>query len=272
MLENRYYSFSELQQLMESNEFKAKLGDGVTSTNKNNNNKAVKDINKSTDEYNKSIKPNDKKSEQEISDFPDYNKTTMDVRFNENGVNPKYIKRVKELVKNGALVKDDDESSDTKGNENFYKYRKTNSDKISKQSVDTKNTGLATRIKNVEKKSTPFSENKKIKRLTFKNTIFITESQVLDKVPEDYKINNNKFIMKDANGTEYMIECYISDKYKYPQLKILGKINKKSINEELLRMNELINYSSSEYNAKVNKANENDVESMLVQMRKNITK
>ena len=45
------------------------------------------------------------------------------------------------------------------------------------------------------------------KRLIFKKTTFVNESQMLSRIPEEYKVDGQKIYMKDCKGNEYIVEC-----------------------------------------------------------------
>ena len=95
-----------------------------------------------------------------------------------------------------------------------------------------------------------FNEAKQIKRLKFKNTIFLSESHLLSKVPEDYRVDENKFYMQDKTGTDYLIECK-ADPFGYVHMQVVNKFNKQVINEELEKMKRLAAYKYSDDNKKV---------------------
>jgi hypothetical protein len=94
------------------------------------------------------------------------------------------------------------------------------------------------------------NEAKQIKRLKFKNTIFLSESHLLSKVPEDYRVDENRFYMQDKTGTDYLIECK-ADPFGYIHMQVVNKFNKQVINEELEKMKRLAGYRYSDGNKKV---------------------
>jgi hypothetical protein len=102
------------------------------------------------------------------------------------------------------------------------------------------------------------NEAKQIKRLKFKNTIFLSESHLLSKVPEDYRVDENRFYMQDKTGTDYLIECK-ADPFGYIHMQVVNKFNKQVINEELEKMKRLAGYRYSDDNKKVDR---NKMESM----------
>ena len=255
MLSKRY-TFGELNRiLMEShNEFNPKIGDKVESEDKKNNEKAVDDIMKQSKEFDGGI--TDKKKNTNKEDIQDFNKTTLDVEFaSEPG--EAYRERVKALVhgfpsadnEKNSKIKEDNKSLDFDGNEKFYDAQKKKSEEISDKEAELKHAGLKARELPKEdfKNDTLFKENKTMKRLHFKNTVFLSEAQMLKKVPEEYRTSDGRFIMKDASGTEYLVECSYNKEFNHGKLTVVNKTNKEQINEQLDRMRELFDYNSSSY-------------------------
>ena len=255
MLSKRY-TFGELNRiLMEShNEFNPKIGDKVESEDKKNNEKAVDDIMKQSKEFDGGI--TDKKKNTNKEDIQDFNKTTLDVEFaSEPG--EAYRDRVKAQVhgfpsadnEKNSKIKEDNKSLDFEGNEKFYDAQKKKSEEISDKEAELKHAGLKARELPKEdfKNDTLFKENKTMKRLHFKNTVFLSEAQMLKKVPEEYRTSDGRFIMKDASGTEYLVECSYNKEFNHGKLTVVNKTNKEQINEQLDRMRELFDYNSSSY-------------------------
>jgi hypothetical protein len=240
---------------MEShNEFNPKIGDKVESEDKKNNEKAVDDIMKQSKEFDGGI--TDKKKNTNKEDIQDFNKTTLDVEFaSEPG--EAYRERVKAQVhgfpsadnEKNSKIKEDNKSLDFEGNEKFYDAQKKKSEEISDKEAELKHAGLKARELPKEdfKNDTLFKENKTMKRLHFKNTVFLSEAQMLKKVPEEYRTSDGRFIMKDASGTEYLVECSYNKEFNHGQLTVVNKTNKEQINEQLDRMRELFDYNSSSY-------------------------
>lgn len=255
MLSKRY-TFSELNEiLMEShNEFNPRIGDKVESEDKKNNEKAVDDIMKQSKEFDGGI--TDKKKNTNKEDVQDFNKTTLDVNFaSEPG--DAYKERVKAQVhgfpsadnEKNSKIEEENDSLDFNGNKDFYDAQKKKAEEIGQAETDIKHAGLKARELPKEnfKNDTLFKENKTMKRLHFKNTVFLSEAQMLKKIPEEFKSADGRFIMKDASGTEYLVECSYSPELKYGKLKVINKSNKEQINEQLDRMRQLFDYNSSSY-------------------------
>ena len=254
-----YYTIGELLLNETSNtkqEFKAKIGDGVESSNKKEQEKAVRDITKDAEELDKVGRKNEKPVQPRV-EFPDYNKTTLDVNF-EYEPDDAWKDRVKAQVEGYPSVQNKekngyDQSLGFDGNENFYKARKEMSKDRNDLDTIERESGLKARIKKDEidySNKTAFNEAKQIKRLKFKNTIFLSESHLLSKVPEDYRIDENRFYMQDKTGTDYLIECK-ADPFGYIHMQVVNKFNKQVINEELEKMKRLTGYRYSDDNKKV---------------------
>lgn len=114
----------------------------------------------------------------------------------------------------------------------------------------------------VDDKPEPLDENKtnktkkNMKRLHYKKTTFLTEAQMLKTIPEEFKTNGNKFYVKDASGTEYLVECIVDEKFDFPTLSVVSKLNESKTNSEINRMKQLFGYESSQFNTKVDKKSE----------------
>lgn len=115
------------------------------------------------------------------------------------------------------------------------------------------------------------SESKPMKRLKFKNTIFLSEAQVLERVPDEYKIDENRFYMRDKTGTDYLIECQ-ADQFGYVHTQIVNKINKQVINEELEKMKRLAGYNYGDDNKKIDKSNIEDMSESIREFRQILSK
>ena len=255
MLENKIYTLSELKEaiIKESNDTKPIIGKGVIKDDVKNNVKAVKDIMKQTKDYN-DVPSSKRNTSPEIG--KDLNKTTMDMEFAYEP-DKAYKERVMAQVKGFPSVDNekntsakDNDSLDFEGNKDFY-------DGIKKRSKETndfksiyKHAGLKTHNlpKETTKIKTAFQENKTMKRLVFKNTVFLNEENVKKRIPEDYKTDNNKFLMKDSIGNEYIVECKKDKDINYINTNIrLIKASPKIVNEELSRIKVLSSYSTSKY-------------------------
>lgn len=91
----------------------------------------------------------------------------------------------------------------------------------------------------IEKQSKTMFENKKIRRLNFKHE-FLSEEHMLSRVPDDFKTEGNKFVMRDNADNEYLVEWHKDEPM------VSKKVNMKLVNEEKDRIKELWGYKSPE--------------------------
>lgn len=277
---SKRYTLNELRTLMEErNEFKARLGDGVENNDKKNNKKGVEDILKDTERV--SGRSTQKKNDKTGDNVRDDNKTTLHLNF-DNDPGKQYKDRVEQLVKYGTPHKmNNDEKdieknggSDFSGNEDFYKEITKNITDRSKKETDLKHAGLKSHNLPKEnfKSNTLVKEGKTMKRLHFKNTRFLSEAQIINKVPEEYKTDGNRFYMRDNTGTDYLVECRVDKEFNHTTINVLNKINKTELNEQLNRMRSLSNYESSDYfngtSTESRKTEDNMVSEMLDIMKR----
>lgn len=261
MLEkNKVYNLSEFcKVLRESQEFKAKKGENVDSEDKKNNGKAVKDILDKTKEYDGGIQNNPKREDPRDTD--DFNKTTLDVDFDFEP-NQAYKDKVKAEVEGkfsaknakNTDIEEENKGLDFEGNKQFYKDREEIAKKRGERRHALKTSGLQSKelAKNKDfdkefKDKTLFKQNEsKMKRLHFNKTVFLNEEHMLKKIPDDMKIDGNKFYMKDSVGNEYLIEC-VKDKVVNDVIhtNVVDYVNKEKIDETFNRMKELYGYKSS---------------------------
>ena len=82
-------------------------------------------------------------------------------------------------------------------------------------------------------------ETKKIKMLSFKNTQFISEGHMMSKIPDEYKKDGNKFIMRDSANNQYLVEWS-------SEPTVTKKINMELVNEQKERIKQLWGYKSAE--------------------------
>jgi len=278
MLENnKKYTLSEFCRILkESQEFKAKKGKNVDREDKKNNDKSVNDILKQTKEYDGGFHNKTKREDPRNAD--DFNKTTIE---NDYTIEPneEYKARVKEQVhgfnseenaKNSKIEKEN-KGVDFEGNKKFFKEREEVAKKRSNRKEALKKSGLQSKelAKDKEfdeefKDKTIFNENKKMKRLHFNKTVFLNESEMLNKIPNDMKVDGNKFLMKDSAGNEYLVEC-VKDKAinDIIHTNVLDYKNKEKFNEELNRMKELYGYKASN-NVQNNSKYENNMVSKML--------
>jgi hypothetical protein len=91
-----------------------------------------------------------------------------------------------------------------------------------------------------EKNSDSMFESKKISKLQFKHTQFISEGHMLSKVPDEFKVEGKKFIMRDTADNEYLVEWAAKPN-------VTKRLNKTQVNEEMNRIKALYGYKSKDY-------------------------
>jgi hypothetical protein len=91
-----------------------------------------------------------------------------------------------------------------------------------------------------EPQQNPVQAESKLRKLAFNKTQFINENHMLSLIPEAYKINGNKFIMKDMRGNEFTINV------NEGKCNIVNKENNLILENQLKRVKELFNYNSEE--------------------------
>lgn len=284
----REYTLSELKNAIKEStqqEFDPVLGDGVERGNKENNRKALKDINKEVSKYDGGL--TFKRKTVKIGDNGDMNKTTLDVDFDDEP-SDEYKKRVKAQVhgypseeneKSHKNDKEEDKES-FEGNKNLYKGLKDRSDKINKDKQDLKASGLQAREFDKDKFKTKdiYKENKeekqqvvtnrKMKILNFKKTTFLNEEDMMRHIPDEYKTDGNTFKIKDKNNRTFIVEWTRDDdrnmsfgsvkeekdiKAEFAKMKHLWEY-KSSDSLGTLTKAQRVNESKSEFNAMLNKA------------------
>jgi hypothetical protein len=83
-------------------------------------------------------------------------------------------------------------------------------------------------------------ESKKIKMLTFKNTQFISENHMMTRIPDEYKTEGNRFVMKDSADNQYLVEWHAKEPV------VTKKPNMTLVNEQKERMKQLWDYKYAE--------------------------
>lgn len=224
-------------------EFKPVFGKGVEKDDQKINDKAYADMNQEIKNYYKGISD----IRQRASEGYDYSdgKGMSDIRF-DGPVGDDYVKRIEAQLR-GYTSADAEKAhkndpfgnadfGDKKYTERFKKNAKWHKDRRG----DATKIGLTGREldpKEVDRlRTTAFNENKKIRRLTFKNTQFISESHMMSRIPDDMKVEGKRFIMRDAMQNEYLVEWH----RRMPE--VTKMVNKRVVNEEMKRIKELYGF------------------------------
>lgn len=235
----RSYSVSELRKIVKesANEFKPVYGKNVEKDNKEINDKAYKDMEKETKSYDGGARNEKKNINYPFSD----NRGMEDLQY--NNMNDDFKNKVKSQLK-GYVSSDAEKKhkNDPYGNAEFNDIKgiEDKSKELQKGKDVAKQIGLTSREinkKDFEDLQKGVFENKMF-TIKFKNTTFITENHMLSRVPDNFKVEGKKFIMKDKMNNEYLVEWH-----EEPIV-----TNKTKIIEQKNRIQELFNYKRSESN------------------------
>lgn len=235
----RSYSVSELKKIVKesANEFKPVYGKNVEKDNKEINDKAYKDMEKETKAYDGGARNEKKNINYPFSD----NRGMEDLQY--NNMNDTFKDKVKSQLK--GYVSSDAEKKhkdDPYGNAEFNDIKgiEDKTKELQKGKDVAKQIGLTSREinkKDFEDLQKSVFENKMF-TIKFKNTTFITENHMLSRVPDNFKVEGKKFIMKDKMNNEYLVEWH-----EEPIV-----TNKTKIIEQKNRIQELFNYKRGESN------------------------
>lgn len=232
--------------LREDNEYKPVVF-GMEDT-KRTNEKAYSDIKKETEKYDGGLSNNKKKLGGGISATD--NKGMHDLAF--DNISKPFKDKVRSQMK-GYVSKDAEEKhkNDAFGNatfdkdENIYDAAREHA-KAVKQGKDTAAeiglTGRELNKNDIEKNTETMEESKKIKMLSFKNTKFISEGHMRTMIPDEYKVEGKKFIMRDSANNQYLVE------WTAKEPNVTKKLNMALVNEQKDRIKQLWGYKSAEAN------------------------
>lgn len=269
-MDKRFYRFGELKaKLQESaNEFKPKYGNGFSQeTEKKNNREANSEITKSVSSVYKGMDD----SKANVNQQPQMTRNTMaDLEY--DGINDKFKENAKAGLK-GFTSANDEKNHGKEPVGNGYH----NDDKFAKQFTDAakakhdarnkeSETGLQARERDPEDThlhNGGVVESKKIPLLKFKHVQFISESQMMVHIPDDYKCEGKRFCMQDVKDNKYLVEWH-------EKPKITKMLNESKVNSEMDRIKYLFGYETKESNSNGSmRMNEGkNVEDMLGKVRK----
>lgn len=265
------YKVADIKHLIKesANELKAKIGDGVESTEKKQNKEAYATAKKRAQDFDGGLKKelggSDVKFEKE-----DNNRTLLD--YNIAGADDKFKKRVKtqvlgytsELEQNNGIEKEGDYS----GNKKIYDALTKSAGDYHKEKKEFNKSGLQSR----EWDDKTFKEDKdemfehKVRTARFKKTRFLNEDHMRRRIPEEFKKNGTKFKMIDRTGNTYLCE------WEGKQAVVLKHKDDYGVNEAFDRMKSLMNYKPEDTLTKTTRnqrINENkSVSQILETMRK----
>lgn len=240
------------QQIRESvQEFKPVLGPNVQSDNKKTNDKSYKDAEKAAKDFDGGLK---EPKNGTLEPKEDGNRTTLDYNPR-TPVSKDFKDKVKAqaqgytstLEKNNGIEKGGAEfDNDGKIMKQFTDAGKE-TEKIKK---DLATSGLQSKeLKSHFNDKETMYENLKPKRLKFNHTRFMNESQMLSRIPEEYKKNGQIVYMQDKTGDEYKVICEANQNGTI-ETNIVGFNNRQLMTEQMSRIQELFNYAPKDYSGK----------------------
>lgn len=244
MTKSRSYNFGDLKKRLHesTNEFEPRFGDGVRSQEKTFNREAIRDIEKETKKYDGGISvsknPNEGKSE-----LAQVNKGMSDIQF-DNDPGDKYFANMKAGFEGFTSDLDKkNHGSESLGNATRDDKISKELQKRSKENKDMQDANSEIGITNAQKKKEDthmhnkvVGESKKTQLLKFKHVQFISESQMLAHIPDEYKNEGKRFYMQDCKGNKYLVEWH--DKPEVQKF-----LNEEQHNAEMDRIKYLFNYN-----------------------------
>lgn len=275
---NRTYTVGELKQLIAESAGKpSDFKPNMVSGDKNQSKEALNKAKTNAKGLGSSLQEGD-----DVKDLParvDDNKTTVHARV-ENVPTKKEQETIEAQIcgKPSALASTKDHNADFSGNERFLKNLKADvADKVEKEII-AKTSGLTSRelkdrmeaqtMINVEGEGKKLKESKRIAVLNFKGTTFLNEEHMVSRIPDDYKVDGNRFKMRDAKDNEFIVE------WNEGEANILSYENKTKLNESIAKMKRLSMYSSRDQFGKSSpqsRLNETKEFSKILDKTRNIT-
>ena len=240
----RSKSISKRSVLEAKNEFEPVFGKNVPKDNKKINSDAYNDIKKEVGAYDGGLTTDRKKGE---SVTTANNRGMSDLRY--DSISKPFKDKVKSQLKGYPSAeaekahKNDEFGNAYYDSNNLSKDIADHAKEAKKESDKSKTDGLvgSKYKKETEEENETMFESKKITKLQFKHTQFLSEGHMLSKVPDELKVEGKRFIMKDTADNEYLVEW--TDK----KPNVTKKINKTQVNEEMNRIKALYGYKSKDY-------------------------
>jgi hypothetical protein len=272
----RKYNVGDLRKIIKERvetkqEFEPVFGKNVPKDNKKINDDAYKEIKKEAGAYDGGLGAERKKGE---SVTPANNRGMSDLDY--DSISKPFKDKVNSQLK-GYPSTDNEKLHKNEEFGNAYYDSNDLSKDIAKHAKDakkekdkSKTDGLVgSKYKDeTEKNSNSMFESKKISKLQFKHTQFISEGHMLSKVPDEFKVEGKKFIMKDTADNEYLVEWAAKPN-------VTKRINKTQINEEMKRIKALYGYKSKDYFTSTNsqsRVNENKEFSDMINKARKLMK
>ena len=267
----KVYKVGDFRKLVKEsvkNEFSPKFGNNVPEDNKKNNDKAYADMRNNVKDYDGGL------TVEKNFKLPENDDNRGMENLFVNNADQSYKERIKaqskgyaskqaeDIHKNenlgNAQYSDDDVPNEFKKKGDKYADARKKAVKIGLSGRELEDSEIDKNYQNLFKES-------KMKRLVFKNTVFLSENHMLSRVPDSYMVEGNKFVMRDRNANEYIVEWH----RRKPT--VTRHFTNENIQSEKDRMMHLSNYKSSDSNklsTPSSRVNENkEVDVMLNKVR-----
>ena len=271
------YNVGDLRRIIKErvetkNEFEPVFGKHVPEDNKKINDEAYKDIEKETKDYDGGLGSDRHKKGESVT--PANNRGMSDLDY--DSISKPFKEKVKSQMKgytsaeNEKLHKDEPFGNAYYDSNNISKDIADHAKEAKKEKDKSKTDGLVSSKykKETEENSDTMFESK-ISKIQFKHTQFLSEGHMLSKVPDEFKVEGKRFIMKDTADNEYLVEW--TDK----KPNVTKKINKTQVNEEMNRIKALYGYKSKDYFTTTNpqsRVNENKEFSDMINKARQLMK
>ena len=274
---DRKYNVGDLRRVIREaaeskNEFEPVFGKNVPKDNKKINDKAYQDIKKETEAYDGGLGAERKKG---TSVTPANNRGMSDLDY--DSISKPFKDKVKAQIKgypsaeNEKLHKNEPFGNAYYDSNDLSKDIADHAKEAKKEKDKSKTDGLVSSKykKETEENSDTMFESKKISKIQFKHTQFLSEGHMLSKVPDEFKVEGKRFIMKDTADNEYLVE------WTAKQPNVTKKLNKTQVNEEMKRIKALYDYKSKDYFTSTNsqsRMNENKEFSDMINKARELMK
>ena len=274
---DRKYNVGDLRRIIKErveskNEFEPVFGKNVPKDNKKINDQAYQDIKKETEAYDGGLGAENKKG---VAVTPANNRGMSDLDY--DSISKPFKEKVKSQMKgytsaeNEKLHKDEPFGNAYYDSNNISKDIADHAKEAKKEKDKSKTDGLVSSKykKETEENSDTMFESKKISKIQFKHTQFLSEGHMLSKVPDEFKVEGKRFIMKDTADNEYLVE------WTAKQPNVTKKLNKTQVNEEMKRIKALYDYKSKDYFTTTNaqsRVNENKEFSDMINRARQLMK
>jgi len=246
---DRKYNVGDLRRIIKErveskNEFEPVFGKNVPKDNKKINDQAYQDIKKETEAYDGGLGAERKKG---VSVTTANNRGMSDLDY--DSISKPFKEKVKSQTKGYTSAENEKLHKNEPFGNAYYDSNDLSKDiadhakEAKKEKDKSKTDGLVSSKykKETEENSDTMFESKKISKIQFKHTQFLSEGHMLSKVPDEFKVEGKRFIMKDTADNEYLVE------WTAKQPNVTKKLNKTQVNEEMNRIKALYGYKSKDY-------------------------